>query len=299
MSSIQDLFQQAQLAEAAYSNFIANSGNPELALTTGDGEFSAAQAAAFVAQWRVVDQYIAPIFPNPTGSGFSATVFYNKTTEQYAFAIRGTEQSKMSDLSADVFGIGAKGIALQQALDLYNYHKSLDTQVGQAYQAAYLKADLAETALLAPLWSAAQLTQVGLTAYNVYRTGLESCGFWVDGATVSALALGSSTTVAGGGLEFGRRSASTGLDANYDVVGHSLGGHLAMVLGRLDGSNVTSVETFNPAYFDPFISNLAPADETGIERYIRVRLEEQCHGKDLLDGDKLLPTDDHSYRRAA
>jgi hypothetical protein len=61
MSATTNLFDQAQLAEAAYANLtgITTSTSPEvlaLALRTGDGEFSAAQAAEFVLHWRVINQ---------------------------------------------------------------------------------------------------------------------------------------------------------------------------------------------------------------------------------------------------
>ena len=58
MNTIQELFQQAQLTEAAYANFYSNSG----VLLTSDvdvkaaliaNKFSDAQASAFVTQWRV------------------------------------------------------------------------------------------------------------------------------------------------------------------------------------------------------------------------------------------------------
>ena len=78
MSGIQDLFQQAQLAEAAYANLsgMKISSLPEtlaLALTTGDGTFSAAQATTFLVHWRVVDHL------QNQSSGFSATVFESLT----------------------------------------------------------------------------------------------------------------------------------------------------------------------------------------------------------------------------
>ena len=68
MNTIQDLFQQAQLAEAAYANFFDNSGN--LLTNTNDVKaalvaegFSkdpndptqSAQATDFVTHWKVVD----------------------------------------------------------------------------------------------------------------------------------------------------------------------------------------------------------------------------------------------------
>ncbi|TNC96536.1 MAG: outer membrane adhesin-like protein, partial [Rhodocyclaceae bacterium] len=259
MSAMQDLFQQAQLAEAAYANFAGmNAFTPkseiERALTTGDGAFSVAQATEFVTHWRVVNQYTVPSFFGLTGSGFSATVFESLDQPgKYTFAVRGTEPTKASDLSADAFGIGGQGIALRQAIDLYNYRKSLGTASGQIYKAAYLKVDAPATALLTPLWLASTLP--GLReVYNAAKTLLEGQGFWVEGSTVSTLALGDSNVVpVSAGLEAGRRTATVQLGSSYDVVGHSLGGHLVMVLGRLDNS-AASVETFNPPFFDPFTS---------------------------------------------
>lgn len=58
MNTIQNLFEQAQLAEAAYANFsVANvSTKDALQDTNNGGNFSSAQATAFVAQWTVVNQ---------------------------------------------------------------------------------------------------------------------------------------------------------------------------------------------------------------------------------------------------
>jgi hypothetical protein len=50
MSTIQNLFQQAQLAEAAYADFSDPTKTIFDALTTGDGKFSQAQATTFLTQ---------------------------------------------------------------------------------------------------------------------------------------------------------------------------------------------------------------------------------------------------------
>ncbi|MFA7293636.1 MAG: hypothetical protein WC023_15460, partial [Rhodocyclaceae bacterium] len=242
MSTIQYLFQQAQLAEASYANFAAFPNNPKGALE--DEGFSTAQATEFVLHWRVVDHL------RNQSSGFSATVFESLDHPgQYSMATRGTEAGTLADLDADLFGIGSQGIALRQAIDLYNYRQSLTTGAGTSYQAAYLKTDLVETALL----SAASALPGG---YVVYKMLLESRGFWVENGVVRELALGESAVVlADTDLETRRSSATVQLGTGYDVVGHSLGGHLAMALGRLDYANVASVETFNPPFFDPISSD--------------------------------------------
>ena len=76
MSAIQELFQQAELAEAAYADFSADR-LPLDALQdeNNGGGFSKTQAEAFDKEWRVIDQYTAPSTLGLTGSGFSATVF--------------------------------------------------------------------------------------------------------------------------------------------------------------------------------------------------------------------------------
>ena len=58
MNAITDLFQQAQLAEAAYADFAAFPNNPKGALqdTGNNMSFSAAQADSFVKHWRVISK---------------------------------------------------------------------------------------------------------------------------------------------------------------------------------------------------------------------------------------------------
>jgi hypothetical protein len=84
MNTIQNLFQQAQLAEAAYADLMTAIGSQSNLLTALNiankdsygGSFSPAQATDFVAHWRVVDQYTASAWGGLTdGSGFSTTLF--------------------------------------------------------------------------------------------------------------------------------------------------------------------------------------------------------------------------------
>ena len=80
MNITTSLFDQAQLAEAAYANFIDANGNM---ITNNAGvraaleskAFSPAQASAFVTDWQVIRQYTAPpgLFGITDGTGFSGT----------------------------------------------------------------------------------------------------------------------------------------------------------------------------------------------------------------------------------
>lgn len=152
MNTIQNLFQQAQLAEAAYADLTTAIGSESHMLTALNvankdvygGSFSTAQAAAFIADWTVVDQYTAT--ETWLGTGFSATLFKNKQG-QYSFAIRGS--TKFNDFVADMSLVSADGIAVRQAVDMYNYWQRLTHQ--GTYAVAKLTSCLRKAASLPPL----------------------------------------------------------------------------------------------------------------------------------------------------
>ncbi|MDR1275002.1 MAG: hypothetical protein LBL72_01215 [Candidatus Accumulibacter sp.] len=242
MEKTKQHYQHAELAQAAYGTF-SPVGTIDLgALTHENVGMPESQATEFSATWKVVDQYTAPSTDGNAGSGFSATMFQNISTGKYVFAVRGTEPGEKNDGEADLFGIEGTDFALRQVVDLYNYRKNLEVPAGQAYQAAYLQLDDVKTAGLVA-------TALG-DGYPAYRLQLEKAGYWVEGTNVYTLAIGASTDVATSGLETGRLSTTLDFSDGYDVVGHSLGGHLSLVLGRLDSNNVENVTTFNPLYFD-------------------------------------------------
>jgi hypothetical protein len=218
MSSITTLFEEAQLAEAAYANFFDDSGNlittnAQLitALTTGDMKFSIAQATDFTNRYQVVSQ-----LPN-TASGFSATVFLDTTTGQYTFAARGTEANAADLIGADLHGVVADGIAIDQVIDMYNYWQSL-THLG-VYQAAYLD-----------------------------TSATNAVGSVVNDGVVQYVHMGNSDTVlVNTPLAWGTNEL--GGVATVDVTGHSLGGHLAMAFSRLFPSATADVVAVNGAGF--------------------------------------------------
>lgn len=80
MSTIQEMLQQAQLAEAAYANLIDSAGNiiaDVIGLKTalkaeGMSEF---QADDFVTHWSVISQQ------SDTATGFSATLFQRRDND--------------------------------------------------------------------------------------------------------------------------------------------------------------------------------------------------------------------------
>jgi hypothetical protein len=112
MSTIQDLFQQAQLAEATYADF----SNPNISQATAleNEGFSPRQSADFLAHWRMVNQSPAEGF---FGSGFSATLFEQmdakqQPTAQYTLAIAGS--TSFTDFFFEDFAsIAAGGVAFE------------------------------------------------------------------------------------------------------------------------------------------------------------------------------------------
>lgn len=130
MSSIIDLFSQAQLAEAAYADFSNPLVEPRDALQQGDSKFSPSQATTFVDNWEVIDHV-----PN-TAFGFSATIFRNRQSGVYTLAIRGTNASSPADILNDINIIAGDGVAVAQLVDLYNFWQRANTVLGSEYTAA-------------------------------------------------------------------------------------------------------------------------------------------------------------------
>jgi hypothetical protein len=223
---ITKISQQAEISEASYVDFRAaiksdgsyDTDKVKIALITGG--FSPTQASDFSADWRVANH-----LPN-TSTGFSATVFESVDNPgEYTLAIRGTEPSAQwtTDLTlADIADIGADGIALHQAIDLFNYYQQLITETGQQavqyeiYQGIlpppegtdFIQLNTGSGPLSAP-------------EYRYLRVSgpADGLGVITDGATI-------------------------------DVTGHSLGGHLALIMSRLDPTRVDAVHTFNAPGFD-------------------------------------------------
>jgi trimeric autotransporter adhesin len=252
-----NLFQQAQLAEAAYANFInpdtgsifaTNAGIQTALITSGFSTNQgtpeqSAQASAFVSQWRVVDQYTAPFTLGFIGTGFSGALFQNTQTGEYALAIRGTNDIAADILGADLGDIVADGLAIDQVVDMYNYWQSL-THSG-VYQAKRLITLSVETTEL----NAAYILggSVGL-AYEAQLRARPDVVIDYPSRTVRTIQTVQSIQLSDSRLHSG--SGALTLAANVDVSGHSLGGHLAMAFSRLFPGNTANVIAVNGAGFN-------------------------------------------------
>ena len=143
----------------------------------------------------------------------------------YTLAIRGTEPFTQwtTDLTlADIADIGANGIALYQAIDLFNYYQQLITASGQE-----------------------------AVQYEVYQGILPP----PEGVKFIQLDTGSGPLSAPEYLYLRVSDPADGLGVipdgtKIDVTGHSLGGHLALIMSRLDPARINNVYTYNAPGFD-------------------------------------------------
>ena len=244
MTTIEQYFMQAELAQAAYGTFQKGAITTSQ-LTNDKVGMTAAQAKAFTEKWEVVHH-----LPD-TASGFSATVFERLneegelTGERY-LAIRGS--TDWADVRTDIGDIVLDGIALDQLVDMYNYWQSLSAEKDKSYDAVRLTEVTAETEALKAAWQ----SNSGLA----YEAALWQMGYIIDRPTNTVLKI---ETVDSSQLS--NASLQTGLGAisgttKVDVSGHSLGGHLAMAFSRLFPDVTKSAVVVNSLGFNFNIGNV-------------------------------------------
>ena len=236
MTTASSIYQSANVSSAAYAyfydiagNLVATNAQLIAALTNSDtgGKFTQAAAEEFVKNWKVVDQFTSPV-PGGVDTGFSATVFERldpatgQGTGKMYFAVRGSEGNFTDWVNTNFGDIGADGIAIKQGIDMYNY---------------YLRLTGTKDSLV-PQYQYVESTVVqGPTGPEVMPARFER----IFDATAS-----------------GELSSNPAITA----VGHSLGGHLAMMLSRMTQS-VSSVTTFNAPGFDSIAGVVDPLTSEG------------------------------------
>lgn len=224
----------AQLAQAAYAyfdgtDFRFRGGRPEdlLANLRSDdrGSFTAAGAITFSDRYAVLHQYT----DNPSSIGFSATLFQDRSTGRLVFSIRGTEfqGDLVRDLLVTDLRIGVDGYASPQVIPLYRYFKQLTAGAGQNVT-----------------YSAAEIANLEAVYFDMFEDSAARRAQW--GALRSDL-------LADVGVDAGQGSgvALIGAGQNVDVAGHSLGGHLALLMDRLFPDRVDQIVTLNAPGFLP------------------------------------------------
>lgn len=199
ITNINLLANRAILAQAAYGK--TELGGLDRALAD-DAKFTLSQIANFKSKYEFIATQ-----PNEL-NGFSATVYRETATSRLILAARGTEFDSVGGItgdfiSADALGIGALGYANYQAASMYRYWKRLTTVGDQAVQ--YSEGELLQLFTI----------QNGLTtpailaspAYSAFKLEVRNDKGVVAGQDAGTALIDPTTKV--------------------DVVGHSLGGHLA------------------------------------------------------------------------
>ena len=187
--------------------------------STSDSPINTLGEKIFIQEgWRV-----ASFEENDPDTGFSASLFVNETTGEKVLGIRGTEpqgDQLLADLiRADLAEIGFLGMALSQAVSLFNYVQRLKS-----------------------------------TGNDVLRLELK-LSTPVSGEEPPA-GVNSVTVIPGVKIWFKAHRDATGLGLidetdNLTITGHSLGGHLAAIGQRLFPALFDQTVTFNAPGFDP------------------------------------------------
>ena len=164
--------------------------------------------------WRIAD-----FQPNDT-AGFKASLFTNSATGEKVLAIAGTEPNVnpiLDLLKADLQEIGTYGMAISQAVSLFNYVQRLKAPAGDSV----VQYELQKNIIIPP---SGDYVTVQLSPPLYFSL--------VETAPKTGLGL---------------------LDPNdtVTITGHSLGGHLAALGQRLFPDLFDATVTFNAPGFDP------------------------------------------------
>jgi len=168
--------------------------------------------------WKVAD------FQPNDASGFAASLFTKGDTNEKVLAIRGTEPDVnpyLDLLKADLNEIGAYGMAISQAVSLFNYVQRLRAPVSDVFVPQLIL----NIGPIPP--SIGPLVQVSLLPPKYI-----------------------SMSVAFNGSGLGELIKPSD---NLVVTGHSLGGHVAAIAYRLFPTLFDGAVTFNAPGFDPTV----------------------------------------------
>lgn len=198
MMQINNVFNQAELALAAYANLTSGVAPTKTNLIE-NASFSEKQADEFIKRYpTVITQHTDP------DTSFTATVFKD-SSGQLTLALRGTLEARDYVTDGDIW---LAGTGYDQIVSMYNWWQRASTPAGQQGAQYQLTSYLNNVDPKPPA-----------DAVLLYKAGLATV--YLESA-VSVVATGELVT-----------AIATDIGHKLDVTGHSLGGHLAMAFGSL------------------------------------------------------------------
>lgn len=221
------------MAQSAYA-FFTTADDAERALAEpGRGDFSPTQARQFLGFLTdpnvSTPQGVELRHHEPNDStGFSASVFFDQSSNRYVLSVRGTEG--LSDIFEDVNRIGLQGFAGDQFVSLYRYYRKLTTPAGQSVSYSDSEVSMLQSIRTGVFVSTASLI------FDLSRTGTLRSQLASDKGL---------SPLAGSGLSVIPQGAP------LVVTGHSLGGHLALLFGRFFPDVTDQVVTYNAPGIGP------------------------------------------------
>lgn len=222
--------QAGLLAQSAYAFFTTEDDAERALKEPGNADFAESEARRFLGLTRDPTLSAQQGFElrNHRGdeflNGFSASVFFDRSTNRYVLSIRGT--AGVVDISEDINRIGLQGYAGAQAVSLYRYYRRLTTPTGQP-----VRYSNNEVALLNSMQQGVPLSAIQALLGLKMRTDL-------------ARDVGEAP-LAGGG------TSVIPVGAPLIVTGHSLGGHLALLFGRFFPDVTEHIYTYNAPGIGP------------------------------------------------
>lgn len=237
ISSTKD-YDIACLSEAScvdFSGIDFSDGNVEIRLKDMGykGHFSALAAEEFVSKWE-----IAAHQPE-TETGFSATLFKEKSTGDYYYATRGTSQLWVDLVKTDIMDIASDGLAVNQILDMYNDWKRINTRKGAVYKAARFTLMEDESNQFSEMLNSSEFTATQIDEFTqsllardnvVIDTDSDSCSIYMIDPDVDSDRLFTDPK--------DQRKYGAGI-----IIGHNQGGNAATSFSRLLGSEAVGIWT--------------------------------------------------------
>jgi len=220
-----DLFENAELALAAYANLLSGATNsdPNQQALIKAG-MSIKQADEFAKIYpTVVTQY------SDAATSFSAAVFKDNAGN-LTLAIRGTLE--LGDFGTDIT-LTKYGAAYDQIVEMYNWWQKVSNPEGTLVKQYQIST-----------YSSIGGTQPATGVIFLYSTTSET-------GVISSVYLELAGQVMAASSAEGNLVTAIASDPDHkiDVAGHSLGGHLAMAFGSMFGDMIDQIITFNAPGF--------------------------------------------------